>query len=119
MNLRRRLKKIEEALKPPPLRIIGATVDSRTNTLRSILTSDGKGTMDPPPGLRVEDLPEDCFVQHYDSSREGVMLFKATDGTVGMTCWCGIDLDIVLGRKPCPKTPEEWAALGERLGVTP
>jgi hypothetical protein len=116
--IRRRLQELRKQLSPPQPAVIGATVDTRTNKIRSILTSDGVGGP-APAELAVEDLPAGCLVHRYDPSREAVSLYRSTaDGRCHLQIVVGINEDILLGRTPSWDAPmSEWPAIFARQQI--
>jgi hypothetical protein len=111
-SIRRQLQELRERLSPPQPSVLGATVDSRTGQLRSVLMADS-GNRPAPSELTVEDLPADCLVHRYDPSRECVSLFRSTaDGLAHVQRVVGVNEDILLGRAPAwDALMSEWPAI--------
>jgi hypothetical protein len=75
---RQRLARLERTFATTAPRILGVTVDARTEELRSIVKADGV-MREAPQGLTRADLSPDCLVCRYDPSRECPSLFVSTE----------------------------------------
>lgn len=95
---RARIAKLESALVPKPPRILGATIDTRTGEVRSLLY-DQRGNHPAPPGMTEAELPRDCRVYRYDPTTQAATLYQHTgDGRAHVTVILGVDEDEV-----CPR----------------
>jgi hypothetical protein len=95
MNLRTKLAGLEKLAGAAD--ILGATIDSRTGQLRSVLYY-GRGNHPAPPGLTVDDLPFDSLLYEYDPSSECVVLYQSTmDGQAHAQRVLGNE-NVILGR---------------------
>jgi hypothetical protein len=111
-SIRRQLQGLRERLSPPQPAIIAATIDVRSNQIRSILMADS-GNRPAPADLTVEDLPGTCRVFQYDPSRECLLMYQSThDGLAYAQRVLSVDEDIVTGRAPCWDAPmNAWEKL--------
>jgi hypothetical protein len=103
------IRKIVQSLQTTTVRILAATLDTRTGKPRKILTSDGL-KHDPPVDLTVEQLPRGCLIHHYDPSTECAILYRdSRNGRGRVQRLIGIDEEVALGFKPFTEQPEIFA----------
>jgi hypothetical protein len=100
MRTRSRLDRLAKALGPGP-RIAAAVVEGATGRVVQVLRGP-EGFEPAPPGLRATELPRGCQVYPFDPE---VSLLGCTDprtGVAAVTVVHGIDLDVLIGKKPGP-----------------
>jgi hypothetical protein len=100
MRTRSRLERLAKALGPGP-RIAAAVVEEATGRVVQVLR--GPGGFEPaPPGLTATELPQGCQVYPFDPEVSLIGCIDPRTGAAAVTVVHGIDLDVLIGRKPGP-----------------
>jgi hypothetical protein len=114
MRLRTGLSRLTKSLGPGP-RSAAAEVEEAYGLVLKLLR--GRGGFEPaPPGLSAAALPRCCKVYLFDPEMCLLGCVDPQTGAAAVTAVRGIDLDIVLGKKPgllCDAVPRD-GAIGSR-----
>jgi hypothetical protein len=98
MSIRRRLDRLAKSIGAGP-RIAAAVVEGATGRVVQVLR--GPAGFEPAPGgMTAADLPPGCELYPFDPDTSYIGCVNPQTGAAAVTSVCGIDLDVVLGRKP-------------------
>jgi hypothetical protein len=101
VSLESRLRKLEQALlPPPPPRIAAAVVEQATGRVVQVLCDGPQGFEATPEGLTAADLPASCQVYPFAEDLTHLGCVNQWTGAAAVTVVRGIDLDVVMGKKP-------------------
>jgi hypothetical protein len=113
MRTRSRLDRLAKALGPGP-RVAAAVVEEGSGLVVQVLRGN-QGFEQAPPGLSAAELPRGCKVYPFDPEVSLIGCVDPRTGVAAVTMVHGIDLDVLIGKKPGP--PQ--AAIGARTQGDP
>jgi hypothetical protein len=97
VGIRNRLDRLAKSIGHPPR--IAAAVEGATGRVVQILRGPA-GFEAAPAGLTVADLPRACQVYPFEPDLSFTGCVNERTGAAAVTVVRGIDLDVVVGRKP-------------------